>query len=476
MNDTFQNLMQEATRLTRSGQLSEATQVIQRALQGASQGGGQGAGARPAREASPSSDAAAPLSPALRQSSMILDGCVFEVEEAVAGAPAARGAPSAPSNPSNPFTPEVAPRTPEGASTGKSQGDFSDGCHTHASLTRRYKLYTPPGSVGGTGKSPPLVVMLHGCTQNPDDFAAGTGMNALAREQGFCVLYPAQSADANPQRCWNWFKHNHQSRGRGEAALLASMTLSIMQQNGIDSRRVYIAGLSAGGAMAAIMAAAYPEIFAAVGVHSGLAVGAASNVSEALAAMRSGAKGEKGAGFGGTRGHGGGGLSRATSGLKGDRPAGPDCAVPTIAVPAIIFHGDQDATVHPRNGEQVGEQVVAAVQGASGQSVTQRIEQGVASGGRRFTRTVHQRSEDLNRDINRNVDRDPDRDAADGADMAHHNPRSGTAAEHWLVHGAGHAWSGGDGKCSYTDPKGPDASREMLRFFLEHPMPLQQQL
>ena len=405
MNDTFQNLMQEATRLTRSGQLSEATQVIQRALQGASQGGGQGAGARPAREASPSSDAAAPLSPALRQSSMILDGCVFEVEEAVAGAPAARGAPSAPSNPSNPFTPEVAPRTPEGASTGKSQGDFSDGCHTHASLTRRYKLYTPPGSVGGTGKSPPLVVMLHGCTQNPDDFAAGTGMNALAREQGFCVLYPAQSADANPQRCWNWFKHTHQSRGRGEAALLASMTLSIMQQHGIDAQRVYIAGLSAGGAMAAIVAAAYPEIYAAVGVHSGLAVGAASNVSEALAAMRSG----------------------AGVGLRDGQPR------PGNAVPTIVFHGDQDRTVHPRNGEQV----IAAVQAGPGQSV----EHGVSGGGRRFTRSIHQ-------------------------------SRNGqTVAEHWLVNGAAHAWSGGHASGSYTDPNGPDATGEMLRFFLAHPHP-----
>ena len=103
--------------------------------------------------------------------------------------------------------------------TSEFQGEFTDGSHNHAALTRRYKLYTPPGIAG---KSLPLVVMLHGCTQNPDGFAAGTGMNERAREQGFCVLYPAQSADANPQCRWNWFKHNHQSRGRGEAALLAS--------------------------------------------------------------------------------------------------------------------------------------------------------------------------------------------------------------------------------------------------------------
>ena len=427
MNATFQNLMREATRLTRSGQLGEATQAIQRALQGAS----QGTRIRPARDASTSPGAAVPVAPIPCQSSMILDGCVFEVEDAAACAPAARSAPSAPSSPfgpSTPCTPDVVPKTSDGVTTGKSQGEFTDGSHTHGSLTRRYKLYRPPGSadsVGNVGKGLPLVVMLHGCTQDPDDFAAGTGMNGHAREQGFCVLYPAQSADANPQRCWNWFKHNHQSRGRGEAALLASMTLAVMKQHGIDASRVYIAGLSAGGAMAAIVAAAYPETYAAVGVHSGLAVGAAGNVTEALAAMKSGA-----------------------SAVKLDTQAQSKTAVPTI-----VFHGDQDHTVHPRNGEQV----IVIVQGGSGQ----RVEQGVSSGGRRFTRTVHQRNCDIHNDI------------ASAIDAGSHSSSS-AVAEHWLVHGAGHAWSGGDPKGSYTDPKGPDASREMLRFFFEHPLPLLQ--
>ena len=441
MNATFQNLMREATRLTRSGQLSEATQAIRRALQGASQGTRE----RPARDASTSPGAAVPIAPLPRQSSMILDGCVFEVEEAAACAPAARSAPSAPSTP---FIPDVAPNTSEGVTTGKSQGEFTDGSHTHGSLTRRYKLYTPPGSAdsaGNVGKGLPLVVMLHGCTQDPDDFAAGTGMNGHAREQGFCVLYPAQSADANPQRCWNWFKHNHQSRGRGEAALLASLTLSVMKQHGIDASRVYIAGLSAGGAMAAIVAAAYPEIYAAVGVHSGLAVGAASNVSEALAAMRSGAKGSMG-----------GGVGLSVGGFKGDGQAGLSRAVPTI-----VFHGDQDHTVHPLNGEQVSEQVSAAAPRAAGK----RVEHGVSSAGRRFTRTVHLRSNAT------------ESDAASGtvSGIAGGSVASPAVAEHWLVHGAGHTWSGGNAKGSYTDSAGPDASREMLRFFLEHPMPLQRQ-
>ena len=367
MNETLQNLMREATRLTHSGNLKEATQVIQRAL------GNAGHAPVP------------PPSSSTTSSPIIFDGCVFEVGSAQVDEPDV-----------------VPPQTPPSSANmrgGNLQGDFADGSHTHASLTRRYKLYTPPGS---SDEGLPLVVMLHGCTQNPDDFAAGTGMNELARSQGCYVLYPEQSANANPQRCWNWFKHNHQSRGRGEAALLASMTLEVMQGQGIDARRVYIAGLSAGGAMAAIVAAAYPEIFAAVGVHSGLAVGAADNFAEALAAMKSGAA-----------------VNKAT--------------VSTSAVPTIVFHGDQDRTVHPRNGEQV----IAALQ-ADG---VERLEQGISTQGRSFTRSCHGRN---------------------GADFA----------ELWVLHGGGHAWSGGSATGSYTDPSGPDASAEMLRFFRDHVKPV----
>ena len=353
MNDTMRSLMHEATRLTRAGQLREATAAIQRAL-------GQAA-------------------PAVQPE--VLDGLVFE-------SGAGNFSESGEARQARPFA------------VGD-KGDFRSGTHSHAGLTRTYKLYTPPGAAG---RPLPLVVMLHGCTQSPDDFAAGTAMNEHAREQGFFVLYPAQSQDANPSRCWNWFKHNHQRRGSGEPAVLAGMTQAVMRQHGIDPRRVYIAGLSAGGAMAAIVAAAYPELFAAVGVHSGLASGAASNLSEALAAMQ-----------------GGGGRVHA----------GPPSAVPTI-----VFHGDQDRTVHPRNGEQL----IAAVR--AGGAASARVEQGVCSQGRRYTRSAHP-------------------------------PGGGSAsAEHWLVHGAGHAWSGGQAAGSYTDAKGPDASREMLRFFFAHPQPL----
>ncbi len=278
--------------------------------------------------------------------------------------------------------------------TSDSAGEFISGTHTHANLTRRYKLYIPPGRAG---QALPLVVMLHGCTQNPDDFAAGTGMNQRARAQGFFVLYPEQPKDANPSACWNWFKHNHQKRGSGEPALIASLTQAITRQYGLDARRVFVAGLSAGGAMAAVLAAAYPDIYAAVGVHSGVPAGAASNVAQALMVMKSG--------HSGTSTH------------------------PPITIPTIVFHGDEDKTVHPRNGEQV----IAAIQGHVAGSAS--VEQGLSAQGRRYTRSIR------------------------------HDDQGNVLSEHWLVHGAGHDWSGGQAAGSYTDIAGPDATGEMLRFF-----------
>ena len=364
MNETLQDLMRSATRLTQAGRLNDATAAIQRALRG---------GAAVATPSRPESSA------------MVLDGCVFEVDAAPPAAVPPRGAPTR--------------TTP-----------FTDGTHTHAGLTRTYKLFVPPAL---TGKPRALVVMLHGCTQDPDDFAAGTGMNEAALEQGFVVLYPAQAQDANPSRCWNWFKHNHQERGRGEPAVIAGMTREVMKAHGIDPRRVYIAGLSAGGAMATIVAAAYPDIFAAVGVHSGLPRGAASSVPEALSVMGSGVAGT--------------GVHTRTRRVD---------AAPTAPVPTIVFHGDQDRTVHPRNGEQV---IAAALGAAAAGAGAARVEQGRSSQGRRYTRSTH---------------------AAEGG---------AAQAEHWLLHGAGHAWSGGRAAGSYTDAAGPDATREMLRFFFEHP-------
>jgi poly(hydroxyalkanoate) depolymerase family esterase len=244
--------------------------------------------------------------------------------------------------------------------------------------------------------------MLHGCTQNAEDFACGTEMNALAREAGVIVLYPEQTQRANAQRCWNWFKTQHQQRGRGEAALLAELTRSMVQTHGIDTSRVYVAGLSAGGAMADILGRTYPDIFAAVGVHSGLPHGSAHDMSSALQAMRSG--------------------GRATAQGNMERPL-------------IVFHGDSDQIVHPSNGQALADAAVAGGQDAPGQGETTH---GSSERGGRYKRTCY-------------------RDAA-GTVMV----------EHWLLQGAGHAWSGGSSEGSHTAPTGVQASVEMLRFFMNH--------
>ena len=426
MNDTLQELMRKATRLTQAGRLNDATEAIRRALSGSA-----GTGAAP-RQANTRADAAPSrtngvLAPA--PSPRIPDACALELDERAhiaaatvftgvsTGGNAADGLRSPPHR--APIDAHAAART--------GRGEFGSGAHTHASQTRRYKLYVPPGHLG---RQLPLVVMLHGCTQDPDDFAAGTGMNEQAREQGFFVLYPAQSQDANPSRCWNWFKHNHQQRGSGEPALLADMTQAVMKQHDIDARRVYIAGLSAGGAMAAIVAEAYPDIFAAVGVHSGLPRGAASNVLEALTAMKNGGTGT---------------APRANANRVGFTSAAA-AARPPLPVPTIVFHGDKDQTVHPRNGERIIAAVLGSVVGAAdaGESHaipagSPQVEHGVSAQGRRYTRS------------------------------AHRDDKGNTFAEHWLLHGAGHAWSGGKAEGSYTDTKGPDATHAMLRFFFENP-------
>lgn len=283
-----------------------------------------------------------------------------------------------------------------------------DGSTSHRGRTLAYKLYVPPqASDAGTAK-PPLVVMLHGCTQGAADFAVGTNMNALARQAGALVLYPEQTQHANAQRCWNWFKPQHQQRGKGEPEALALLIRSIVTAHEVDASRIYVAGLSAGGAMADILGRCYPDLVAAVGVHSGLPSGAASDLASALSVMRQGA------------------APRADNG-----PAAP---VP----PTIVFHGDADATVHVRNATAIVEAVRAAHRDPSGALPEANASEGSAPAGRRYTRTVY-------------TDRG-----------------GGARAEYWRLHGAGHAWSGGSAQGSYTDPTGVDASAQMLRFFLAH--------
>jgi poly(hydroxyalkanoate) depolymerase family esterase len=421
MNDSLHADMLEATRLTRAGRLTEATALLQRALRSepapdtASGPTGEGAHARTGRD------------------SRIID-LIPETIELTDPQPSPRtghasgtGACSRPAGPTpgtaQPHLPQALRRFlervkrihPEPGVGGLARrapvhapdvvpdgGQFLAASYSNEAGSRVYKLYVPSGY---RGQAVPLVVMLHGCTQSPDDFAAGTRMNLLAEEHIFLVAYPAQAASANPSRCWNWFSPGHQQRGQGEPSLIAGITLQIMRDYAVDPERVYVAGLSAGAAAAAIVGTSYPDLYAAIGVHSGLACGIASDLPSAFAAMQQG--------------------EAVAVRRSGDFRR---------MVPTIVFHGDRDTTVHPRNGDQVIAQSMATTMN----DLQTTVRHGRAPGGYAYSVTLHT------------------------------DARGQTILEHWVIHGAGHAWSGGSPAGSYTDPQGPDAAREMLRFFLEH--------
>ena len=276
----------------------------------------------------------------------------------------------------------------------------------------RYKLFVP-AAYDGAGTPLPLLVMLHGYGQDADDFARGTGMNALAEKYACLVAYPEQACDAYGTRCWNWFEPAHHHRGQGEPALIAGVAARIMSEYAVDAGKVFVAGLSSGGAMAVIVGRSYPDLFAAVGCHSGLAHGAAFDRFGAMQAMLHGA------------------VVDAHYGAHHGVPYNSQAA---DSVPTIVFHGDLDATVHPNNGRHVVEQTIQANMYCAYSSAAREI--GDATG-RSFTRDIHR-------------------------------SKSGhIVAEQWTVHGAGHAWSGGSRRGSHTDANGPDASEEMMRFFFQ---------
>jgi len=264
---------------------------------------------------------------------------------------------------------------------------------------RDYKLYLPASVQRPRG----LIVMLHGCKQDPDDFAVGTNMNAIAEIHGLAVVYPGQTGTANPSSCWNWFRPSDQARGTGEPSIIAGITREIAAEFSLERDQVFVAGLSAGGAMAAVMGEVYPDLYSAVGVHSGLPCGAASDVVTAFSAMRGDACV---------------GNPTAERGNSGQR------------VRTIVFQGDADQTVHPVNADRI----VAAVSADHLSAWTERT--GRSPGGREFVCSLLA--------------------AGDGTPVV----------EYWRIKGAGHAWSGGSPEGSYTDPAGPDASAEMVRFFL----------
>jgi poly(hydroxyalkanoate) depolymerase family esterase len=388
-----QDTIREATRLTRAGQLTEATALLQRMLSNESKD----------TAASPISGPIHLLGSTPHVIDLKANGVGKDSLATLTGKPipasgrlqplfdrakngawlGLRGRKQAPAS-----TTDI---IPEGTK-------FVEGTYSNKAGSRTYKLFVPSGYTHG--QPIPLVVMLHGCTQSPDDFAAGTRMNFIAEERTCLVVYPAQHRDANSSKCWNWFRVADQRRDEGEPSLIAGITRQVMRDYSVDPKRVFVAGLSAGGAAAAIMGATYNDLYAAIGIHSGLACGTATDMPSAFAAMRQGGE-----------------ASRFPGGQT---------------VPAIVFHGDRDTTVHPNNGTRVVEQTIGAIQTQT------KVHHGQILGGHRYTQTTHTNGK---REI----------------------------VEHWTIEGAAHAWSGGNLAGSYTDPKGPDAAKEMLRFFLAHP-------
>ena len=393
MNESIQARMAEATRLTREGRLDEANSIIQSALGNS-------------LPTTPPSFGSFPKSGEVPKFGMGGTNGPIDVTSQLL-----RETPQGPA-PHRGVGPNLRSRGVRHPSSGtggaagtQAGGQFVTKSYSGAAGGRSYKLYVPKGYAG---EAVPLVVMLHGCTQDPDDFAAGTHMNALAEEGGFLVAYPAQTNSANMQKCWNWFQAADQQRGRGEPAIIAGITHQVIEDYEVDEGRVYVAGMSAGGAMAAIMGSTYPDLYAAVGVHSGLAPGSAHDMPSAFSAMRQGNPGAP--------------MPQAHSNGQ------------TKVVPTIVFHGDRDGTVHPRNGDRL----LAHLTAGDGSSLKVATRQGRKPEGHAFTRISYKDAEGR------------------------------PVVERWSVHGLAHAWSGGGHPGSYTDPKGPDASAEMVRFFNQH--------
>src|SRR3954468_17165280 len=274
----------------------------------------------------------------------------------------------------------------------------------HLYLPRRYSL----------NRAAPLVVMLHGCKQDAATFASGTRMNELADHEGFAVLYPEQKRMANAHRCWNWFDSSAQSGG-GEAGLIAGMVREVVRTHAVDPSRVYIAGLSAGGAMTSVMASCYGNLFAACAIHSGLMYGAAESVSQASRAMKHSSRASV--------------KETVRQAISHD---GFDF------VPALVIHGTADSVVNPENADQVVEQFIAmaAPAGINGAPVAE-FATSKAAGGRRGFEIREYRSGDTL--LSRKV----------------------------LVQGLATERGGRNAAHPFNDPFGPDASRMIWEFFSE---------
>jgi poly(hydroxyalkanoate) depolymerase family esterase len=305
-----------------------------------------------------------------------------------------------------------------GSGGGQGTGATFSGNYTGSAGTRAYTGYVPSTYVAGTAV--PLVVVLHGCTQTAEVMRQLTRFDQLAETKGFIAVYPEQSSSANSLSCWNFFQDAHIHRGAGEPALIAGITNLMQQRYTVDPHRIYVAGLSAGGGMASVMGATYPDVFAAVGVGSGCEYAATATCAGYQSADPAQA-------------------AKAAYAEMGSR-ARP--------IPVIAFQGDKDTTVPPVNADQLISQwqqtADLADDAAANGSVpakAAKTEQGQVAGGRSYTVRSYSDS------------------------------KGGELMQYWLVQGMGHAWSGGCSCQSYSDPQGPDATAAMYAFFAAHPLP-----
>lgn len=302
-------------------------------------------------------------------------------------------------------------------------GEWVRGRVSNASGSRNYALWVPAGY--DKHKATPLVMMLHGCMQKPEDLAAISGMNAVAEKHNFLVVYPEQIAAANPLKCWNWFDPKHQTRGSGEPSLLAAIVEKVQSSHNVNVKQIYVVGISAGGAMAVVMAATYPDLFSGVGTSAGLAFKSATSVESGLAAMKQGNPDPRQLGLLA--------YTAMNDGLRVRRKK---------SIPLIVFQGSTDPYVNPLNADQLITQWASANDylddGKENQSVNAQTVEAVAGnipGGHSYARSIY-------------------------SDKA-----GRLLMEKWIVKGLAHAWSGSPTAGAFADPKGPNASEEMWRFF-----------
>ena len=290
-------------------------------------------------------------------------------------------------------------------SRAQARGEFTEGTFAGTVGARHYKLFVPATPEPRGGRA--LVVMLHGCTQDASDIARGTRLNERAAALNWLVLYPEQPASANAQKCWNWYDGAHQQRDAGEPALLASLIVDVAKQQHADEKRIFVGGISAGGAMAINLVVAYPELFAAAAAHSAIPYRAATGVMAALATMKNGPQ------------------------------TVPE--LPSTTVPLLVIHGERDAVVHPRNGDQLAEQWRLAIEhGRTPAPLVRRVEESRSADGRAYRRVLYE------------------------------NAAGVPLVETCVISDLGHAWSGGSRDGTFTDERGPDATTLMLDFFARH--------